>query len=307
MSDTLTRAKKLFDLGGHLGHRKSRLHPKARPFIYEIIDGTSVIDLEQTIGQIDAAKKAIAESARNGESVLVVATKKAISSHIMKTSKDANVHYITAKWLPGLLTNFDTIVKNVRKMTQLKKQKETGEWSKFVKHEQVALEKQVRKLERLYTGVETMTRLPNILVVIDIKREKNSITEAKKNNIPVIAIVDTNCDPNDVSFPIILNDDAPEAVFATFDELIAEHTANAPKPEMKVVKSDNQLPPVKNEEVKTNASGNANDQKVVSKSEPKSESDELEIKPIEDNSKSLKKIIKVAKPAKKASKSKKKR
>ncbi len=306
MSDTLTRAKKLFDLGGHLGHRKSRLHPKARPFIYEIIDGTSVIDLEKTIGQIDSAKKAIAESARKGESVLVVATKKAIASHIMKSSKDANVHFITAKWLPGLLTNFDTIVKNVRKMTELKKQKGTGEWSKFVKHEQVALEKQVRKLERLYTGVETMTRLPNILVVIDIKREKNSITEAKKNNIPVIAIVDTNCDPNDVNFPIILNDDAPEAVFATFDEIISEYTTNAPKPEVKIVKND--VPPVatKNEEVIAKPAEAKTDSKVSSKKKSGSDSEEIEIKPIENDLSSLKKVIKVAKPAKKASKSKKK-
>lgn len=284
MSDTLSRAQKLFDLGGHLGHRKSRLHPKARPYIYEIIDGTSVIDLEQTVAQIDKAVKTLSEVARNGKSVLVVATKKSVSQNVQTLAKDAEGNFITTKWLPGLLTNFDTIAKNTKKLVELKRQKEAGEWAKYVKHEQVALEKQVRKLEKLYGGVVSMQRLPDVMFVIDTKREKNAVVEAQKNKIPVVAIVDTNCDPNEVEYPIILNDDAPAAVIAVVEELIAAYKNNLKKEAPKAVEPQVEKAPEQAETPKVEA--------------PKAKA-ESEEEVVATAKKPAKKVTKVAKPAKK--------
>jgi small subunit ribosomal protein S2 len=220
MTDTLNRAKKLFELGGHLGHRKNRLHPRSRQFVYQIIDGVSIIDLEKTIGQIDEATSTLKQAALDGKKLLVTATKRSLAAQTAALAKDAGAYYITSKWLPGLLTNFNTIQKNVKRLTELKRQKEVGEWGKFVKHEQVALQKEIGKVERLYGGVVNMSKLPDIMLVIDIKREKNAITEAKRSGIPVVAIVDTNCNPDDVLFPVMLNDDTPAAVESVLSELL---------------------------------------------------------------------------------------
>lgn len=231
MTDTITRAKKLFELGGHLGHRKSRLHPRARKYVYQIVDGVSIIDLEHTIGQIDDAVATLIAAAKEGKTILVVATKKSVAGYAAELAKGANMHFIVSKWLPGLLTNFNTITKNVKKLTEYKRQKEVGEWAKFVKHEQFALEKELRKLEKLYGGITAMQKLPDVLLVVDTKREKNSVSEARQTKIPVVAIVDTNCNPEEVAFPIMLNDDTPKAVEEVLAELVEayqKHRVAAP-------------------------------------------------------------------------------
>ncbi len=221
MSDTLSRAKKLFELGAHLGHRKNRLHPRARKYVYQIIDGVSIIDLEQTVGQIDTAKTFLKKAGADDMSLLVCATKKTIAPFAAKLAGEVNAHYITNKWLPGLFTNFDTIAKNVKKLKTLKDQKMAGEWSKFVKHEQVALEKEMKKLERLYAGIANMNKTPDLILIIDTKREKNSVTESKKISIPTVAIVDTNCNPDEITYPVVINDDTPQAVEAVLTELLS--------------------------------------------------------------------------------------
>jgi len=223
MSDTLSRAKKLFELGAHLGHRKNRLHPRARKFVFQIIDGVSIIDLEQTVGQIDTAKAFLKKAGADDMSLLVCATKKTIAPFAAKLAADVNAHYITNKWLPGLFTNFDTIAKNVKKLKTLKDQKMAGEWSKFVKHEQVALEKEMKKLERLYAGIVNMNKTPDAILIIDTKREKNSVTESTKIKIPMVAIVDTNCNPDEVTYPVVINDDTPQAVEAVLTELLSSY------------------------------------------------------------------------------------
>lgn len=249
MTDSFSRAKQLFELGAHLGHRKSRLHPRARQFVYQIIDGVSIIDLEHTVTQIDTAKHVLTDAAKEQKSLLICATKKAVASRAAELAREVNAHYITTKWLPGLLTNFNTISKNVKKLIELKRQKEAGEWGKYVKHETVALEKEIRKLERLYSGIVGMTKIPEIMLVVDIKREKNAVEEARKSHIPVIAIVDTNCNPDEVQYPIMLNDDTPTAVDAVLTELVAGYKQNAvvatdtskPAEATKIVDKDVQL------------------------------------------------------------------
>lgn len=229
MTDSFSRAKQLFDLGAHLGHRKSRLHPRARQHVYQIVDGVSVINLEHTIEQIDAAKKILAEAAKENKSLLISVTKKAVASRTAELARGVDAHYITVKWLPGLLTNFNTISKNVKKLIELKRQRDAGEWTKYVKHETVALDKEIHKLERLYNGILSMNKIPDVMLVVDIKREKNAVEEARKSHIPVIAIVDTNCNPDQVQYPIMLNDDTPAAVDAVLTELLAQYKQNVPK------------------------------------------------------------------------------
>lgn len=220
MTDIMTRAKALFDLGAHLGHRKSRLHPRARQYVYQIVDGVSIIDLDHTIAQIDAAKKILSQASAEGKSLLVAASKRAVAQRASELAKQAGAHYVTAKWLPGLLTNFNTISKNVQKLTELKRQRDAGEWAKYVKHEQMALQKEVNKLEHLYGGIWAMNKVPDLMLIVDIKREKNAVLEAKRMHIPVIAIVDTNSNPDEVDHPVMLNDDTPAAVEAVLTELL---------------------------------------------------------------------------------------
>ena len=304
MSDTLSRAQKLFDLGAHLGHRKSRLHPKSRPFVFAIIDGVSVINLESTVAQIDTAAHALAQAGRESQSLLIVATKKSVSQAVQTLAKDAHAHFITTKWLPGLLTNFDTIAKNTKKLVELRRQKEAGEWGKFVKHEQVALEKEMRKLERLYSGVVGMQRIPDLLFVVDIKREKNAVTEATKFKLPVVAIVDTNCDPNEVKYPVLLNDDVPAAVMSVFEELIASFKktfdASAAQKELAQAKTAAPVTPVKVEE-KPVVVEEKKPAKAVKKELAPDEAtpEEVERVTVKRDPASQKKAVTIKKPAKK--------
>lgn len=228
MTDSFSRAKQLFELGAHLGHRKSRLHPRSKKYVYQISDGVAIIDLEQTITQIDHAKTILSEASKEGKSLLVCATKKSVAPKATELAQSMGAHYITTKWLPGLLTNFNTISKNVKKLIELKRQRDAGEWGKYVKHEIVALEKEVYKLERLYAGVIHMTKIPDLMVIVDIKKEKNAVGEAHKSGIPVIAIVDTNCNPEEVEHPIMLNDDTPGAVEMVLTQLAQSFVKQAP-------------------------------------------------------------------------------
>ncbi len=216
--------QKLFELGAHLGHKKNRLYPKSRKYIYKIINGVSIIDLSQTITQLEEAKKAMTQYALEGKTVLVVATKKVASQFVQDFAQTNNLSSITNKWLPGLLTNFDTIIKNVKKLKDLKEQKTQGEWTKFVKHEQVQLEKQLTKLEKFYGGLEALDKRPDVLFIVDIKKEKNAVKEAIGYHIPVVALVDTNSNPDQVDFPIVANDDAAIVVEHIVREVLESYS-----------------------------------------------------------------------------------
>jgi small subunit ribosomal protein S2 len=216
----IQEAEALFKLGAHLGHKKNRLHPKSKKYLYSVIDGVSVIDLAQTVQQMNKAKNVLAEAGKEGKVVLVVATKKVASTYTSDLCKELGVAFITTKWMPGLLTNFDTLIKNVRKFTQMKEQQANGEWDQFVKHERMKMAKEMTRLEKLYGGLEKLTKKPDVLLIVDIKKEKNAVIEAKAYNIPVVAMVDTNSNPEEVGFPIIVNDDAPAVVEFVVNELV---------------------------------------------------------------------------------------
>lgn len=189
-----------------------------------MIDGVSIIDLTQTVAQLNKARAVLSNAAKEGKNVMFVGTKKVASQFLNEQCKGAEISCVTTKWLPGLLTNFDTIIKNVQKLRQMNEEKANGTWEQYVKHERVKKAKELSRLDKLYGGMVSLTKQPDILVVIDIKKEKNAITEAKMNKIPVVALVDTNSNPEEVDYPVIANDDAPPVVEYIIEAFIKAYT-----------------------------------------------------------------------------------
>jgi len=220
-SDIEKKVEELFSRGAHLGHRKNRIHPKAKKFIYKIENQQSIIDLNQTIIFLEKAKNFFNQLKKEDKKILFVATKKNLAPIIEKICKENNLFYLTNKWPPGFITNFETFLKNnIQKMQKMQEEKEKGEWEKFVKHERIKIEKKLKKIEKIYCGVYSMKKIPDAIFIIDLKREKNALIEAKKTNIPIIAIVDTNVNPELVDYPIPANDDSTEAVEYIIKELV---------------------------------------------------------------------------------------
>ncbi len=217
--------KPLFEAGLHLGHKKNRLHPKAKKFVYRIESGVSIIDLTQTIKQIAQAKAFLTNCAKEKKNMLVVATKRVAAPLVIDLCKPHKIAFVTTKWLPGLLTNFDTIIKNVKKLKELKKDKEEGTWDKLIKHEKVKLNKHMIKLEKFYGGLVDLEKRPDLLLILDTKKEKNAVIEAQKMQIPIIAVVDTNVNPDQVDYPIVANDDSPSSVNYLINELIQAYVS----------------------------------------------------------------------------------
>lgn len=223
-SENLKEITKLFEIGAHLGHRKSRLHPKAKKYVYQMVNSTSVIDLSITVKQLENAKNYLSSQAKQGKSILVVATKKTAGATIKKYCIENKMPFITSKWLPGLITNFEELKKNVTKLKEMKLQQSQGEWDKMVKHEKVKLTKEMAKLERLFGGLVELSKRPDIVVVVDSKKEKNAVKEAREYNIPLVGLIDTNSNPDEITFPILANDDVSTVVeYIMFDLLSAYH------------------------------------------------------------------------------------
>jgi len=220
-TDIEKQIKEMFALGLHLGHKKSRVHPKARPFIHSFVNGTSIIDLSQTAKQLNLAIIYIKEQIANGKIPLVVATKKISAKIVTSMATENKIPFIANKWMSGLLTNFDCVIKNVKTMLELQESQINGDWNKYVKHEQFKLKKQLLRLKRFYEGIESLTRRPDFLIILDPKHEKNALKEAKQLNIPVVAITDTNTDPNLIQYPIIANDDSVACIEYLLKKLLA--------------------------------------------------------------------------------------
>ncbi len=213
--------KKLFEMGAHLGHKKNRLHPKSRRYIYKIVNGVSIIDLTQTVEQLDKAKKVLTQASKEGKVMLVVATKKVAAQYVAELSKEHQIPAITSKWLSGLLTNFDTIIKNVKKLKKMQEEKTNGEWEKYVKHERIEMDKEIIKLSKFYGGLIYLEKRPDLLLIVDIKKEKNAVNEARMYNLPIVALTDTNTNPELVDYPLVINDDSAEVVHFIIKDLIS--------------------------------------------------------------------------------------
>jgi len=204
--------KSLLESGVHFGHQTRRWNPKMAPYIYTSRNGIYIIDLQKTTVLIDKAYDALFDIAAEGGKILFVGTKKQAQGAVAEEAERANMYYVNHRWLGGTLTNFKTIRKRVTRLFEIEQMKNDGTFSVLPKKEVILLEKEAAKLEKFLGGIKHMEQLPQALFIVDPRKEHNAIAEARKLNIPVFGIVDTNCDPSDVDYVIPANDDAIRAV-----------------------------------------------------------------------------------------------
>jgi small subunit ribosomal protein S2 len=218
----------LLRAGAHFGHLTSRWNPKMAPYIFMERNGIHIIDLKQTQQLLDEAAAAAGRFAARGKKVLFVGTKKQAQEVVKTEAERAGMPYVTDRWLGGMLTNFQTIRKSIRRMETLQRQEQDGTTAQLKKKERLMRRREHEKLERTLGGIAEMNRLPGALFVVDIRREHIAVDEARKLDVPVIALLDTNCDPDLVDFPIPANDDAMKSV-ALFTRVIADAVAEGSK------------------------------------------------------------------------------
>ena len=207
-----TNFQELLDAGVHFGHLARKWNPKMAPYIFDQKNGIHIIDLHKTIVKIDEAADAMKELARSGRKILFVATKKQAKEIVAEKATAVNMPSITERWAGGMLTNFPTIRKAVKKMNTIDKMKEDGTFEKLAKRERLQITRQREKLEKNLGSIRDMSRLPSALFVIDIQKEANAVKEANRLNIPVFAMVDTCCDPTSIDYVIPANDDATKSI-----------------------------------------------------------------------------------------------
>lgn len=214
--------KQLLEAGVHFGHQTRRWNPKMAPYIFTERNGIYIIDLQKTVKKLDEAYAFIKSVAENGDNVLFVGTKKQAGDSVKEEALRAGAYYVNARWLGGMMTNFKTIQRRIARLEQLHTMQEDGTFNLLPKKEVVKLELEIEKLEKYLGGIKDMKKLPGALFIVDPRKEKIAVSEAKKLGIPVVAIVDTNCDPDDADYVIPGNDDAIRAV-----KLIAGAMADA--------------------------------------------------------------------------------
>ena len=232
MADNQPTLEALLAAGVHFGHQTRRWNPKMRRFIFAERNGIHIIDLQKTLRQLELAQKLAREVVLRGDNVLFVCTKAQLSAIVKAEAERCGSMYITERWLGGLLTNFQTVKKQLRRMKELEAgTEEGGGFENYTKKEQLMLAREREKLGKYLSGIKNMTRLPGLLFVVDSKKERIAVSEANKLGIPIVAIVDTNADPDQITVPIAGNDDAirsVELVTKAIADSIAEARREAP-------------------------------------------------------------------------------
>ena len=214
--------KQLLEAGVHFGHQTRRWDPKMAEYIFQARGGIHIIDLQKTSKKLDEAYKFVKEQAEEGKTVLFVGTKKQAQECMKEAAEKSGMFYVNQRWLGGTLTNFSTIRDRINKLEELERMSEDGTFEVLPKREVVLLKKEMEKLTKNLGGIKNMTDIPGVMFVVDPKKEHNAVVEAHKLGIPVVGLVDTNCNPDDVDYVIPGNDDAIRAV-----KLIADSMANA--------------------------------------------------------------------------------
>jgi len=228
-----TTYQELLDAGVHFGHLTRKWDPKMAKYIFMERNGIHIIDLNKTITKLEEATSAIKQIVKSGRKVLFVATKKQAKEIVAKYAQDVNMPYVTERWLGGMLTNFATVRKSIKKMSNIDKMTTEGTYSVLSKKEKLMIQRERVKLETLLGGIADLNRLPAALFIVDIKKEHIAVSEAQKLNIPTFAMVDTNSDPESIDFPIPANDDASKSI-----ELICSVVAQAIKEGLEERKRD---------------------------------------------------------------------
>ncbi|MFC2072776.1 30S ribosomal protein S2 [Chloroflexota bacterium] len=211
MADTTT-IKRLLEAGAHFGHQTSRWHPRMKKYIFTKRNGIHIIDLEQTASMLDKACDFVRQVAADGDHILLVGTKKQAQETIEEEAKRCDMYYVNQRWIGGVLTNFATIQARIDYLVRLEDQQERGEFTRLPKKEALKLEEKISRLNRQMGGIKEMTSLPAALFVIDPTKERIALAEAERVGIPVVAVADTNCNPDEIDYPIPANDDAIRAI-----------------------------------------------------------------------------------------------
>ncbi|MBR3116771.1 MAG: 30S ribosomal protein S2 [Bacilli bacterium] len=289
----------LLEAGVHFGHQTKRWNPKMKEYIYTSREDIYIIDLQKTVVKIEEAYAALKEIAANGGKVLFVGTKKQAQEATMEEATRTDSYYITERWLGGTLTNFRTIRKRINRLDQIEKMEENGTFDVLPKKEVLKIKKEYDKLLTYFAGVREMKKLPDAMVIVDPKKEYNAIREAHKLGIPVFGIVDTNCDPEDLDYPIPGNDDAVRAIKvvlgvlanaiaeATGKEMVDYITEEDKEVEEKAAKSEKK-------ELKSEAEPVVEEKKTTKKETKKEEKVEKEVKEVKEDKKEEKKTTKKA-------------
>lgn len=255
------RIQELLEAGVHFGHLKRKWHPKMAPYIFMERNGIHIIDLNKTNAKLNEAASALAQIAKSGKKILFVATKKQAKDAIEKRVKNINMPYVTERWPGGMLTNFATIRKAVRKMGSIDKMMQDETFTVLSKRERLQITRQREKLEKNLGSIADLNRLPAALFIVDIKKEHIAVAEAKKLNIPTFAIVDTNSDPTQVDFAIPANDDAAKSIDKileiTIDAIIEGLDERKNEREKLTSKKDKESS--KNSDEKSNAEGSSDE------------------------------------------------
>ena len=272
--------KQLLEAGVHFGHQTRRWDPKMAEYIFQARNGIHIIDLQKTSKKLDEAYKFIKEQAEEGKTVLFVGTKKQAQECVKEAAQKCNMFYVDQRWLGGMLTNFKTIEGRIQRLRDLETMQEDGTFDVLPKKEVSGLKNEMEKLEKNLGGIKDMKEMPGVMFVVDPKKERIAILEARKLGIPVVGLIDTNCNPEDVDYPIPGNDDAIRAI-TLFTQIIA----NA------VIDADNEtgLKIIENlqdddEEITTDAAVKSDEEEIIDYSnytptEPKEEDEE----PVDDN------------------------
>jgi len=231
----------LLEAGVHFGHQTKRWNPKMKPFIFTARNGIYIIDLRKTLMSLDAAKRKAREVAMAGKPVLFVGTKKQAKDVILEEAQHCGQYFVTERWLGGMLTNFSTIRQSVKRLRDQERMRDDGTFEKLTKKERGRHDKEIGKLDKILGGIKDMGRLPGLVVVVDTRKERIAVAEANKLKIPVIGIVDTNCDPDPVDFPIAANDDAIKSIRLLMHDLadtVRDAAATHRKQEQAAAKAD---------------------------------------------------------------------
>lgn len=265
----------LIEAGAHFGHLTRRWNPKMKPYIFMEKNGIHIIDLKKTHVLLNESSEELAKLVADGKKVLFVGTKKQAKNVIETEARRCGQNWVSERWLGGMLTNFSTIRKSVKRLTNIEKQETDGTFDKITKKERLFLTREKDKLKKVLEGVETMAKLPGALFIVDIKKESIAVKEAHRLNIPVFAIVDTNCDPDEVDYLIPANDDAVKTV-----EIITQFMADS------ILEGEAKLKEKKAEEVaekeRVKKEREAKKEEMKKKSESKSKKDAESEKVIEN-------------------------
>ena len=211
MPETIT-IKQLLEAGAHFGHQTSRWHPRMKSYIFTKRNGIHILDLEKTIVMLDKALNFIKQVIAEGDEILLVGTKKQAQETVEQEAKRCGMYYVNQRWLGGVLTNFTTIQARIDHLVHLEDQQDKGDFSRLPKKEALKLSEEILRLNRQMGGIKEMTRLPAALFIVDPTKEKSALAEARRMGIPMVAMVDTDCNPDNIDYPIPANDDAIRAI-----------------------------------------------------------------------------------------------